>query len=239
MAEYFGEAVAARYDENDASDPSVVEPAVDLLADLAGSGRAVEFAIGTGRIALPLAARGVSVAGMDTSQAMLSRLRAKPGADRIEAVVGDMRSTRLPGTFQIAYLVFNTINNVTTQDGQVACFVNAEAHLQAGGHFVVEVGVPDLRRLPPGQNAVPFRVDTDRLGFDTYDTVTQEMWSHHYWKDSGGIESLAIPFRYVWPAELDLMARIAGLRLKHRWAGWQHEPFTGDSRSHVSIYEKP
>ena len=238
MGEYFGEGVAARYDEDEASDPSVVGPTVELLAQLAGEGRAIEFAVGTGRIALPLAARGIPVAGMDASAAMLARLHAKPGAERIKAVLGDMRTTRLPGAFRVAYLVYNTINNVTTQEGQVACFVNAAAHLETGGCFVVEVGVPDLRRLPPGQTAVPFRVDPDRLGFDTYDTVTQEMWSHHYWKEANGIESASLPFRYVWPSELDLMARIAGLRLRERCAGWQGEPFTSDSRSHVSIYEK-
>jgi hypothetical protein len=238
MGEYFDEDVASRYDEDVAFDPSVVGPTVEHLAQLAGDGRAVEFAVGTGRIALPLAARGVPVAGMDASEAMLARLRGKPGAERIEAVLGDMRTKRLPGVFRLAYLVFNTINNVTTQDGQVACFLNAAAHLETGGWFVVEVGVPDLRRLPPGQTAVPFRVDPDRLGFDTYDTVTQEMWSHHYWSGPNGIESASIPFRYVWPSELDLMARIAGLRLTERCAGWQSEPFTADSRSHVSIYEK-
>jgi SAM-dependent methyltransferase len=239
VGEYFGEDVAARYDEGEASAPSVVGPTVDFLAALAGDGRALELAIGTGRIALPLAERGVPVAGMDASEAMLARLREKPGADSVDAVHGDMTTTRFDGAFSLVYLVFNTINNLTTQDAQVACFENAAAHLERSGCFVIEVGVPHLRRLPPRQTAVPFRVEPGRLGFDTYDVVTQEMWSHHYWTGTDGIESASLPFRYVWPAELDLMARIAGLRLRDRWAGWRREPFTADSRSHVSIYAKP
>jgi SAM-dependent methyltransferase len=234
---YFGEDVAARYDDGADSAPEVVGPIVDLLAELAGDGRALELAIGTGRIAVPLAARGVPVSGMDASEAMLARLRAKPGSDQIEAVHGDMTTTRMPGSFGLAYLIFNTINNLTTQDAQVAAFENAAAHLEPGGVFVVEVGVPALRRLPPGQTAVPFAVTEDRLGFDTYETVAQEMWSHHYWREGDIVRSASLPFRYVWPSELDLMARIAGLRLRDRWAGWRREPFTAESESHVSVYE--
>jgi SAM-dependent methyltransferase len=211
---------------------------VQFLAELAGDGAALELAIGTGRVAVPLAQRGVRVAGIELSPDMLAQLRGKPGADVIEVALGDMATTRVDGRFRLVYLVFNTINNLTTQDAQVACFENAAAHLEPGGCFVIEVGVPDLRRLPPGQTAVPFTVTDDRLGFDTYDVVTQEMRSHHHWRGERGWEALAVPFRYVWPSELDLMARLAGMRLRERWAGWRREPFTADSTSHVSVWEK-
>ncbi|WP_217140315.1 class I SAM-dependent methyltransferase [Streptomyces sp. AC627_RSS907] len=238
---YFGEGVAARYDESTADmfTPEAVQPAVDLLAGLAGRGRALEFGVGTGRIALPLAARGVPVHGIDMSRAMTSRLSAKPGGDAIGVTIGDFATTRVPGTFTLAYLVFNTINNLTTQDAQVDCFRNAAAHLEPGGCFVVEVGVPELRRLPPGQNAVPFRIGPTGWAFDTYDTVTQAMSSHYVTVVDGRAEYESCPFRYVWPAELDLMARLAGLRLRDRWEGWTREPFTHESRGHVSVWEKP
>ena len=212
---------------------------VDFLAALAGDGGALELAIGTGRVALPLAERGVRVAGIELSPDMLAQLRVKPGADAIEVALGDMTTTRVDRSFRLVYLVFNTINNLTTQDAQVACFANAAAHLEPGGCFVIEVGVPDLQRLPPGQTAVPFTVRDDRLGFDTYDVVTQEMWSHHHWRDGDAWQALAMPFRYVWPSELDLMARLAGLRLRDRWAGWDRSPFGPDSGAHVSVYERP
>jgi SAM-dependent methyltransferase len=234
--DHFGEAVAARYDDLPMGDP---QPVVEFLAPLAGDGMALEFGIGTGRIALPLAARGVPVHGIDLSEAMVRRLRAKPGASEIGVTIGDFASTRVDGTFSVAYLVFNTINNLTTQDEQVACFENAAAHLGPGGTFVIEVGVPQLRALPPGAIAHPFTVTDDRLGFDTYDIATQGLVSHHYWRaDDGRFESSSIPFRYVWPAELDLMARIAGLRLRERWAGWAREPFTSESTAHVSVWQK-
>lgn len=246
---YFGEAVAAHYD-GPSDDPSdevfgadAVNPVVDLIAGLAGApggdARALEFGIGTGRIALPLARRGVPVHGIDLSRAMVRRLRAKPGGDGIGVTVGDFATARVGGPgFTVAYLVFNTIGNLTTQDAQVECFRNAAAHLVRGGHFVIEVGVPDLRRLPPGQNAVPFRVGPQRLGFDTYDVATQGMRSHHVTVVDGRTQYRSIPFRYVWPAELDLMARLAGMRLRDRWAGWKGEPFTNDSTKHVSVWEK-
>lgn len=243
---YFGEAVAAHYD--DTSDemftPEAIDPAVELIAGLAeeqgspGASRALEFGIGTGRIALPLTGRGVPVHGIDMSRAMVERLRAKPGGADIGVTIGDFATTRVDGDFTVAYLVFNTINNLTTQDAQVDCFRNAAAHLVPGGCFVIEVGVPDLRRLPPGQNAVPYRVGPDRLGFDTYDVATQGMRSHHVMVVDGRTEHWSLPFRYVWPSELDLMARLAGMRLRDRWADWNREPFTSESRKHVSVWEK-
>ncbi len=238
--DHFGEQVAARYDESSAEmfDPAVVDPVVDFLADLAGDGAALELGIGTGRIALPLAQRGVSVHGIDLSEAMVARLREKPGADRIDVTIGDFATTRVAGTFSVAYLVFNTINNLTTQDEQVACFQNAADHLEPGGTFVIEVGVPALQRLPPGETVRPFTVTPTRLGFDEYDVVSQGLISHHYWIEDGRWESLSMPFRYVWPAELDLMARLAGMRLRERWAGWTREPFTSESRKHVSVWAK-
>jgi hypothetical protein len=236
---FFGEDVAARYDEEGGMfDPAVVTPVVEVLADLAGSGRALEFAIGTGRIAVPLAARGVAVAGIDDSEAMVARLRAKPGSDGIEVAIGDFSTTRVDGGFAVVYLVFNTIFNLVTQDAQVACFENAAAHLEAGGHFVIETGVPDLQRLPPGQTIIPFRAEPDGISFDVYDVVTQRASSQHFVFEDGRVRAFPVNFRYAWPAELDLMARIAGLTLRDRWAGWQREPFTALSGSHVSIYKK-
>ncbi|WP_030739965.1 class I SAM-dependent DNA methyltransferase [Streptomyces sp. NRRL F-5135] len=238
---YFGEEIAATYDESSAAmfRPEAVDPAVDLLAGLARDGRALEFASGTGRIALPLARRGIPVHGIDMSRAMTARLRAKPGSDAVDVTIGDFATTRVPGTFAVAYLVFNTINNLVTQDAQVACFHNAAAHLRPGGCFVVEVGVPDLRRLPPGQDAVPFEIGPTRWAFDTYDVTTQAMSSHYVKIVDGRAEHWSVPFRYVWPAELDLMARLAGLRLRDRWETWTREPFTAESRRHVSVWEKP
>jgi SAM-dependent methyltransferase len=237
---YFGEDVAATYDDGfeDQFDPAVIDATAGVLASLAGNGRALELAIGTGRIALPLAARGVEVHGIDLSRAMVARLRAKPGGDAITVAVGDIATTRVDGTFSLVYLVFNTIMNLTTQDAQVACFRSAAAHLEPGGCFVVEVGVPELRRLPPGQSAVPFQVSSTRWAFDLYDTATQAMSSNYVTVTDGRGEYRSIPFRYVWPSELDLMARLAGMRLRDRWEDWTRTPFTGDSRKHVSVWEK-
>jgi SAM-dependent methyltransferase len=237
---YFGERVAAAYDERsvDMFDPAVVGPAVDLLAELAGDGRALEFAIGTGRIALPLAERGVPVAGIDSSEHMLAELRKKPGADEVEAVPGDMAATRLQGEFSLVYLVFNTIFNLVTQEGQVACFENAASHLQPAGRFVIEARVPELQRLPLGQTVLPWRADPDGMSYYVYDVVTQRLSGRHFHLVDGRLEPSPIEMRYVWPAELDLMARLAGMRLEHRWAGWKREPFTHLSPSHVSVYVK-
>ena len=238
---YFGERVASQYDERlDAmSSPEVVGPVVDLLAELAGDGDALEFGIGTGRIALPLAGRGIRVAGIDSSEAMLSRLRAKPGAHEIEAVAGDFATTRVPGEFSLVFLIFNTIFNLVTQDAQVACFENAAAHLQAGGRFVIETRVPPLQSLPPGQSVLPIRADAEGFSFSSFDVATQRFHNQHFYVVDGRLESFPVEFRYAWPAELDLMARLAGMRLQDRWAGFGREPFTDMSRSHVSVYEKP
>ncbi|MBO0776123.1 MAG: class I SAM-dependent methyltransferase [Actinobacteria bacterium] len=238
---YFGERVAATYDESSAAmfDPAVVEPAADFLAALAGSGRALELGIGTGRLALPLARRGVPVHGIDLSQAMVARLRAKPGGDAIGVTMGDFATTRADGTFSVAYLVFNTIMNLTAQAAQVACFRNVAAQLDPGGCFVIEVMVPELRKLPPGQNVVPFQVEATGWAFDIYDVATQSMTSNYIKVTDGHGEHTSFPFRYVWPAELDLMAQLAGMRLRERWAGWTREPFTSESRQHVSVWQKP
>jgi SAM-dependent methyltransferase len=238
---YFGERVAARYDESSADmfDPAVVDPVVDLLAELAGRGRALELGIGTGRIGLPLTQRGVPVHGIELSKAMAARLHAKPGAEDIGVTIGDFATTRVDGTFSLAYLVFNTIGNLTTQAAQVACFRNVAAHLEPGGCFVIEVGVPELQRLPPGDTFRVFHASETHWGVDEYDVASQGLVSHHFQVVDGRIELTSLPFRYVWPAELDLMAELARMTLRDRWSGWRREPFTSESRQHVSVWEKP
>ena len=238
---YFDERVAARYDESAAEmfEPAIINPVVDLLSAIAGSGRALELGIGTGRIALPLAARGVPVHGIELSKAMASRLREKPGGAGIGVTIGDFATTTVDGTFAVAYLVFNTISNLTTQSAQIACFRNVAAHLEPGGSFVVEVEVPGLQRLPPGETMQVFDVSETRWGFDEYDVANQGLISHHFEIVDGRAERHSVPFRYAWPAELDLMAALAGMTLKERFGGWSREPFTSDSRKHVSIWEKP
>ena len=238
---YFGESVAARYDESAAEmfDPAVVDPVIDLLVEIAGSGRALELGIGTGRIALPLAQRGVPVHGIELSKAMVARLRAKPGGEDIGVTIGDFATATVDGPFSAAYLVFNTILNLTTQSAQVACFRNVAAHLEPGGCFAIEVGVPELQRLPPGETLCAFHVSETRWGFDEYDVAVQGLTSHHFEIVDGRVERHSLPFRYAWPSELDLMAQLAGMRLRERWGGWKREPFTSDSRNHVSVWEKP
>jgi len=236
---YFGERVAATYDgTSGVFGPGTVEATAGVLAELAGGGRALELAIGTGRIALPLARRGVEVHGIELSRAMVARLRAKPGGEDIPVAIGDIATATVGGTFSLVYLVFNTIENLTSQDAQVACFRNAAAHLAPGGCFVIEVEVPELRRLPPGQNVLPWQVTPTRWAFDIYDTATQAMSSNYITLTDGRGEYRSIPFRYVWPSELDLMARLAGMRLRDRWEDWDRKPFTGESRKHVSVWEK-
>jgi SAM-dependent methyltransferase len=233
--------VADFYDESAAEmfTDSVVTPVVDLLAELAGHGPALELGIGTGRIALPLAARGVSVTGIDASVKMVEKLREKPGGGDIPVVIGDFATAAAEGEFSLAYAVFNAIWNLRTQDRQVACFQNVARHLKPGGHFVIELFVPDLLNISPGHNIRPFRANSTGMSFDVYDVVEQRLTSHHFWIGEQGMRSFASEGRYAWPAELDLMAQLAGMTLTHRWAGWHREPFTEASRSHVSVYAKP
>jgi SAM-dependent methyltransferase len=282
LPNHFDEAVAARYDDDSPmSSSDVLGPTVDFLAGLVGDGAALEFAVGTGRVALPLAARGVPVSGIELSVAMVDRLRAKEGvaevevdrlrskegaaqveadrlaaedgarsvevdgpgaagaARRVEVTIGDMATTRVAGRFRLVYLVFNTIGNLITQDQQAACFANAAAHLGPGGSFVIEVGVPDLRRLPPGEDARVCAHSPGYVGYDRYvDLVAQQAVSHHFFSGESGAREGTTPFRYVWPSELDLMARLAGMTLRERWADWDRSPFTGDSPSHVSVWVK-
>jgi SAM-dependent methyltransferase len=237
---YFDERIAQSYDTKWANlfDPAVLDPAVDFLAELAGSGAALELGIGTGRIALPLSQRGIRVHGIELSPAMVAQLRAQPGADAVSVTIGDFATTRVSGTFRLAYLVRNTIENLTTQDAQVDCFCNVAEHLEPGGCFVIEVEVPQLQRLPPGETIRPFTVTATHLGFDEYDIASQRLVSQHYWISGSQAETFSAPFRYVWPAELDLMARLAGMTLRERWSDWKRQPFTSDSRSHVSVWEK-
>lgn len=237
----FNAEVARSYDADVATmfAPEVLGPTVDFLADLAGDGRALELAIGTGRVALALRERGVDVAGIELSSAMVRELRAKPGGDALEIAIGDMTTTRVPGEFALVYLVFNTIGNLLTQDEQVACFVNAAEHLAPGGAFVIELEVPRVRRLPPGERFVPFRVEGLYAGIDEYDLVTQRLDSRHYSITEEGTGGLFVtPQRYAWPSELDLMARIAGMTLAERWEDWNRSPFTAESGSHISVWRK-
>ena len=239
-ANYFGQRMAEVYDTRwaDLFEPAVLDPAVNFLAELAGTGTALELGIGTGRVALPLSQRGVRVHGIDLSPEMVAQLRAKPGSDEIGVTVGDFATISVGGTFTLTYLLRNTIMNLTTQDAQVACFRNAAGHLELGGWFVIEVMVPELRRLPPGEAFRPFAVTPAHLGFDEYDTATQGLVSHHYWTENETVDAYSVPFRYVWPSELDLMARLAGLTLRERWSNWNREPFTSDSQSHISVWRK-
>lgn len=239
-SEVWDERTAASYDEHAAEmyAPEVLGPTVDFLADLASGGRALEFAIGTGRVAIPLRARGVTVVGVELSPAMVAVLRNKPGADAIHVAIGDMTTTTVPGEFDLVYVVYNSISNVLTQAEQVACFRNAARHLRPAGRFVVELWVPDLRRLPPGAIAQPFHLSDERVSLDTYDVVRQQVVSHHYWVEGGKADVARSTHRYIWPSELDLMAELAGLRLVERWADWRRAEFTEDSRSHVSVWIK-
>jgi SAM-dependent methyltransferase len=237
----WGRDIARVYDETHAAGfaHTVLDPMVDLLADLARRGPALEFAVGTGRVALPLAERGVPVHGVELSPYMVERLQAKPGANGVQVAIGDMTTTRVPGTFRLVYLVANTVMNVTTQQEQLAVFANAAAHLKRGGCFVVEVIVPQLRHVPPGDTARVFTLDPDHVGIETFDDlVGQIAWSHHWMHVQGRLVRHSAPYRYVWPSELELMGVIAGFRLRDRWASWDRTPFTSDSTSQIAVFEK-
>ncbi len=237
----WGPEIAAVYDATYRAqfNPEVLEPMVDLLAEFAAGGPALEFAVGTGRVALALSARGVSVSGIELSTHMAQQLRLKPGADAVPVTIGDMTAVRVPGTFALVYLVANTIMNVTTQDEQLAVFDNAAAHLEPGGCFVVEVIVPQLRRVPPGETSRVFTLEPEHVGIETFDDLVGQIASSHHWIEiDGRLTRHSAPYRYVWPSELDLMARLAGFRLRNRWAGWDKATFTSDSPSQVAVFEK-
>lgn len=241
-SDLWDEYTAERYDavSTEMFAPEVLDRAVGFLERLAGDGPALEFAVGTGRVAIPLAARGIPVTGIELSQPMADRLRRKTPAQELPVVVGDMATTTVPGRFSLVYVVWNSIGNLRTQDEQVRCFRNAACHLSPGGRFVVELWVPGIRRFPPGLAAVPFEVTDRHVGFDTYDMVTQRGTSHHYRRlEDGSVRYGYCNFRYIWPAECDLMARLAGLTLEQRVADWTGAPFTSDSESHVSVWRKP
>jgi SAM-dependent methyltransferase len=237
----FDEWIAERYETlwPELFDPAVIDPAVDLLVELAGGGPALEFGVGTGRIALPLSRRGVHVHGIDLSPAMVARLRVQPGGTDMGVIVGDFATVTVGGLFALVYLLRNTITNLISQDEQVQAFGNAAAHLRPGGCFLIENYVPQLRRLPPGDTTHVFAATADHVGLEEYDVAAQLAVSRHYWTIEGQLRTFSSTHRYAWPAELDLMARIAGLRLRDRWADWHRTPFTGESRSHISVWEKP
>ena len=237
---HFDERVAARYETYwpELFEPVAIDPVVSFLAGLAGDGGALELGVGTGRLALPLSRRGVRVRGIELSPAMVARLRAQPGADAIGVTIGDFATTTVGGTFRLAYLVRNTITNLTSQDEQAGCFRTVAAQLEAGGCFVIENYIPQLQRLPPGQITRVFIATPAHLGFEQYDLAAQIAVSHHWWLIDGQVETFSSPHRYLWPSELDLMAKIAGMTLRERWGNWQREPFTGDSTMHISVWEK-
>jgi SAM-dependent methyltransferase len=237
---YFDGWIAEQYEAlwPDSFDAEVVEAAVSFLAELAGDGRVLELGVGTGRVAVPLSRRGIRVSGIDLSPAMVERLRSHDASSKIDVTIGDFATTRVAGSFRLAYLVSNTIMNLTTQDEQVQCFCNVAAHLEPGGCFVVEVIVPPWQRVPPGQTMIPFDLSPGHLGVDEIDVATQNSWSHHSWFLNGTTRTLSVPFRNVWPSELDLMARLAGMALRERWSDWSREPFTATSASHISVWQK-
>lgn len=238
---FFDSEMARSYDTDslDMSTPDVLGPTTEFLAQLANGGAVLEFAIGTGRVAIPLSAKGCDVSGIEISEPMVDQMRIKPGSQKIRVAMGDMATTRIEGSFTLVYLVYNTIGNLLTQDAQVACFENAAEHLESGGHFVIEMFVPEIRRLPEGETLILFDRSPDHIGIDEYDVASQTLVSHHYRLRDGLTEKFEVAQRYAWPAEFDLMARIAGLSLVERWSNWEREPFAGESRAHISVWRKP
>jgi SAM-dependent methyltransferase len=219
----------------------IVAATVEFLAQLSGDGPALEFGIGTGRIAVPLAERGVAVSGIDISPHMVAKLRERAVGRDIPVSIGDISTTKVDGSFSLVYAIWNTFINLLTQDEQVACFDNAAGHLRPGGYFVTDTmsPLPDLRRLPPGETARPFSIEADAFGFDEFELVDQHVTSHHYWIEDGLMQHWSSPCRYVWPSELDLMARMAGLTLHGRYADWDHAPLSAESSTVISVWQKP
>jgi SAM-dependent methyltransferase len=240
VKDYFAGEVARTYDSDleQEFDPAVVDPAVEFLWSRANGGPVLELGIGTGRIALPLSSRGVHVHGIELSPDMVAELRNKSGSERIAVTIGDFADTRIEGPFKLAYLVFNTIMNLTKQDDQVQCFINVARHLEPNGLFVIETSLPLLEQLSFGQTLVAYHVSASKLDFDEYDVATQDLISHHFRTHGGSLADYPLPFRYVWPSELDLMARLAGLTLVERWGDWDSRPFTSLSFKHVSVWKK-
>lgn len=236
---YFPESVAKTYDtDHGGSDPALIQHTVEVLYQLAEGKPALEFAIGTGRIALPLSGRGCRVSGIELSRAMVAELRKKETGNPIEVAIGDMTSTRVEGEFSLVFLIFNTIDNLTTQEAQIACFRNAAEHLSPGGRFLIETQVPPIQRLPFGETLSAFACSPQHMGVDDFDIATQCYTSNHVWRDGEKTTSLTIPFRYVWPAELDLMGKLAGFEIEHRWSNWKKSPFDRFSRSQISVWRK-
>lgn len=236
---YFTESVAQTYDaDHGGTDPATIQRTVEVLYDLAKGNRALEFAIGTGRVALPLSKLGCKVTGIELSQSMVAELRKKETGDPIDVAIGDMTTTSVDGTFSLVFLVFNTIDNLTSQEAQIDCFQNAANHLVPGGRFLIETQVPPIQRLPFGETMSAFACSPRHMGIDDIDIVTQRYTTNHVWVDGDATTSLTIPFRYVWPSELDLMGKLAGLELEHRWGDWEKSPFTRLSKSHISVWRK-
>lgn len=235
---YFDARIAETYDADVAGDPEILRLTVERLAELADGGATLEFAIGTGRVALPLAEQGVPVSGIELSNPMVEQLRAKAGGDDMNVVIGDMTSVKVPGDFSLVFLVFNTIDNLTTQDAQVACFQNAADHLSSGGRFVVETLVPPAQFLKMGETLRAFERSESHWGVDEIDVATQNYVSHHVWFEDGETRKFSVPFRFAWPSEMDLMAKMAGMELEHRWSDWEKSRFDAQSKRHISVWRK-